>query len=93
MLILLSDIDGLYDRDPSLPGARLINRVSKIDDSIRQIVKGAGSKLGTGGMKTKINAGKIALDSGFTMVIANGARPDNIYDILAGEEIGTIFSK
>jgi glutamate 5-kinase len=93
MLILLSDIDGLYDRDPSLPGARLINRVNKIDDGIRQIAKGAGSKLGTGGMKTKINAAKIALDSGFTMVIANGARPDNIYNILAGEEIGTIFSK
>lgn len=93
MLILLSDIDGLYDREPSLQGAKLISRVSKIDDSIRQIAKGAGSSLGTGGMKTKINAAKIALDNGFTMVIANGNNPKNIYGILAGEGIGTIFSK
>lgn len=93
LLILLSDIDGLYDKDPSIPDAKLIKSVSKIDDDIRQIAKGAGTRLGTGGMKTKINAAKIALDSGFTMVIANGDRLDNIYDILKGKEVGTIFSK
>lgn len=93
MLILLSDIDGLYDREPSEPGAKLISRVEKIDEGIRKIAKGAGTSLGTGGMKTKINAARIALDSGFTMVIANGDKPGNIYGILAGEDIGTIFSK
>lgn len=93
MLILLSDIDGLYDRNPSVPGSKLISRVCKIDDSIRKIAEGAGSSLGTGGMKTKINAAEIAMDNNITMVITNGSKPDNIYDILSGKEVGTIFSK
>lgn len=91
LLILLSDIDGLYDRDPKLDGAKLINRVERIDDSIKKIAKGAGSELGTGGMVTKINAAQIVLESGISMAIANGCRPDNIYDIIDGKDVGTLF--
>lgn len=93
VLILLSDIEGLYDREPSDPGARLIEWVEEVSEDICKIAKGAGTSLGTGGMKTKIDAARIALGSGFKMVIANGEKPDNIYGILAGERIGTVFSK
>lgn len=91
LLILLSDIDGLYDRDPSEEGAELIKTVNVIDKNIESIAMGASSNLGTGGMRTKINAAKIAMDNGITMVIANGERPDNIYDIISGKELGTTF--
>lgn len=91
LLILLSDIEGLYDKDPSEEGAKLIPRVYEIDQDIRDIAKGAGTALGTGGMKTKINAAKIALENHIDMVIANGERPDNIYDIVAGKAVGTLF--
>jgi len=91
LLILLSDIDGLYDRDPKVDGAKLISRIEKIDDNIKRIAKGAGSELGTGGMVTKINAAQIVMECGISMVIANGCRPDNIYDIISGKDIGTLF--
>lgn len=92
LLILLSDIDGLYDRNPSEEGAKLIKAVNVIDESIEKIAAGTSSNLGTGGMRTKINAARIAMEKGITMVIANGERPDNIYDIIEGKEIGTIFT-
>ena len=91
LLILLSDIDGLYDKDPSSEGAELIKRVYKIDDNINSIAKGAVSNLGTGGMKTKINAARIAMENEIVMAIVNGSRPDNIYDIISGREVGTLF--
>lgn len=91
LLILLSDIDGLYDKDPSFEGAELIKRVYNIDDKINSIAKGAVSNLGTGGMKTKINAARIAMENGIVMAIVNGSRPDNIYDIISGKELGTLF--
>lgn len=91
LLVILSDIDGLFDRDPSIEGARLINRVTSIDDGIRSISKGSGSKLGTGGMMTKINAAKIAMESGISMIIANGSKPDNVLDIVNGMQVGTLF--
>lgn len=91
LLILLSDIEGLYDKDPSSEGAKLIKRVYNIDNNIKSIAKGAVSSLGTGGMKTKINAAKIAMENEIVMAIVNGSRPDNIYDIIAGREVGTIF--
>ncbi|HBM79954.1 MAG: glutamate 5-kinase [Clostridiales bacterium] len=93
LLIILSDINGLYDRDPNLEGAKLIERVTHIDDTIRLISKGTNSAFGTGGMKTKINAAQIMFDNNITMVIANGRRIENIYDIISGKQVGTIFSR
>jgi glutamate 5-kinase len=93
LLIILSDIDGLFDKDPSLSGAKLINKVYKIDDKIKRIAKGTDSNLGTGGMRTKINAAQITMDCGISMVIANGSRPENIMDILNNKSVGTIFMK
>jgi len=93
LLIILSDIDGLYDKDPLLDGAKLIKRVSSIDDSIISIAKGAGSNLGTGGMRTKINAAQITMECKIAMVIANGSTPDNIYDIVSGKDVGTLFMR
>lgn len=93
LLIILSDIDGLYDRDPALEGAKLISRVYNVDEHIENMAKGSGSILGTGGMRTKIKAAKLALDNNISMVIANGNNPDNIYRIIQGEKIGTLFRK
>ncbi len=91
LLILLTDIDGLYDRNPIQADAQLIPRVYNIDAKIKDCAQGAGTLLGTGGMKTKLNAAKIALDNQIDMVIANGERPDIIYDIIEGEFVGTLF--
>jgi glutamate 5-kinase len=91
LLILLSDIDGLYDKDPSEEDAKLIKRVYCIDDSIREIAMDTASDLGTGGMKTKINAAEIAMENGIAMAIVNGNRPDNIYDVISGKDVGTLF--
>lgn len=92
LLILLSDIAGLYEADPrSQPDARLLNWVAEITPEIEAMAGGAGTQLGTGGMATKIQAAKIAVSSGTAMVIADGSRPGVIQDILAGEEVGTWF--
>ena len=92
MLIILSDIDGLFDGDPRTnPEARLIPVVTEIDDRIRSLAGGAGSGLGSGGMITKINAAKIAMDQGFDMAILNGRRPDVLYELFDGSQPGTIF--
>lgn len=92
LLILLSDIDGLYDKDPHKNSdAKLIHRVENLDDSIEGMAGGAGTKHGTGGMVTKISAAKIATDAGCDMVITNGVRPEDIYEIVKGEEVGTRF--
>lgn len=94
LLIILSDIDGLYDADPrENPQAKLIDVVEKIDDSIISLAGGAGSNRGTGGMITKIHAAKAATEAGCDMLIANGADPDVLYDILDGKKIGTLFMK
>lgn len=94
LLIILSDIDGLYDADPRQnPQAKLIDVVEKIDDSIISLAGGAGSNRGTGGMITKIHAAKAATEAGCDMLIANGADPDVLYDILDGKKIGTLFMK
>ncbi len=92
LLVLLSDIDGLYDADPHKnPEAKLIDYVGKIDESIEALAGGAGSKHGTGGMATKISAAKIATGAGIGMVILNGDAPEKIYALLEGEQIGTYF--
>lgn len=94
LLILLSDIDGLYNDNPtSNPHASLIPIVTEIDKHIFSMAQGVGSKLGTGGMATKLQAAKIATDAGIPMVIANGENPQIIYDILNNEYRGTLFYK
>lgn len=92
-LILLSDIDGLYTADPHKnPDARLIHNVGKIDDALLSLAGASAGKQGTGGMVTKLQAAKICLDCGCEMIIANGSRPENLYDIMDGLEVGTKFT-
>lgn len=92
LLLILSDIDGLYDDDPRVnPDAKPIHVVEEITPEIENAAGGAGSNLGTGGMSTKINAAKIAGDAGIDMVIMNGKNPEILYDLFENKEIGTIF--
>ncbi len=92
LLILLSDIDGLYTDDPHKnPDAKFISYVKNIDDKLEGMAKGAETSLGTGGMTTKIAAAKIAMDAGVDMVIANGDDVHNISRIANGKEVGTLF--
>ena len=94
LLILLSDIDGLYDADPRThPGAKLIHRVEAVTPELRAMAGGAGTWRGTGGMATKLNAAQICLEAGIDMVIANGNQMEAIYDIVAGEDVGTRFTR
>ncbi|MDR2616163.1 MAG: glutamate 5-kinase [Oscillospiraceae bacterium] len=92
MLVILSDIDGLFDGDPRRePGARLIPEVTEIDARIEALAGGVGSKFGTGGMVTKILAARIATEAGVDTIITNGADARNIYSAAAGESVGTLF--
>lgn len=92
LLILMSDIDGLYTGDPNKnPDAEFIECVPKIDKSIYDMAGGSASDFGTGGMVTKIDAARIATDSGCDMIIANAADFHVISDIMQGENIGTLF--
>ena len=94
LLIILSDIDGLYDADPrENPNARLIHEVRAIDESIKELAGDKGSALGTGGMITKLQAAEIATANGCDMIIANGKKPKILYKIVDGENIGTRFIK
>jgi len=94
LLILLSDIDGLYTADPRKdPNARLLHRITHLDDSVRALAGGCGSSRGTGGMVTKLQAAQICMDCGCDMVIANGNNPDNLYEILEGKDVGTRFTE
>ncbi|MBO4414229.1 MAG: glutamate 5-kinase [Clostridia bacterium] len=92
LLVILSDIDGLYTSDPHRdPDAKLIPYVPEITDEIRQMTGGSGSSLGTGGMVTKIKAAEIATCVGCDVVIARGDEPSLLYGIIDGENIGTRF--
>ncbi len=92
MLIILSDIDGLYTADPHKDsGATLLSTVESITPDIEAMTGGAGSGLGTGGMLTKLHAASIATESGVETVIANGKNPDILYDIVGGKPVGTRF--
>ena len=94
LLILLSDIDGLYTADPHHdPNAQLIPRVTKVDAEIMALAGVSSTKLGTGGMVTKLRAAEICLNCGSNMIIANGQNPDLLYDILDGKQVGTLFSE
>ena len=93
VLVLFSDIDGLYTADPhKCEDAKLISDVNVIDDSIMALAGGKGSALGTGGMVTKIEAAKICMACGCDMIITNGANPTNLYDIVDGKAVGTKFT-
>ena len=92
LLILLSDIDGLYTDNPrNNPDAQFISCVEKIDDDLLSCAKGPDSAFGTGGMTTKLAAAEIANEAGTDMVIANGDDPVNVIRILEGKEVGTLF--
>lgn len=92
LLILLSDIDGLYTDNPrNNPDARFISCVEKIDEDLLSCAKGPDSAFGTGGMTTKLAAAEIANEAGTDMVIANGDDPVNVIRILEGKEVGTLF--
>ena len=92
LLVLLSDIDGLYDTDPHKnPDAQLIPEVRELTDDILALAGGAGTGFGTGGMVTKLAAAKIAMEQGFDMVITNGENPENLYFLAKGGHIGTLF--
>ena len=92
LLVLLTDIDGLYSADPKKDSsAKLISVVENIDDGIRSLAGGAGSALGTGGMATKIHAAEICTSGGIDMIIARGTDPAVLYDIYEGKGAGTRF--
>lgn len=92
LLVLLSDIDGLYTSDPHKDkNASLIAEVKEITEDILALAGKPGSKLGTGGMETKLRAAKIATEAGCDMIIANGEYPERLYAIMDGEPIGTRF--
>ena len=92
LLILLSDIDGLYTADPHKdPTAQLIHTVPALTDEIMALGGAEGSALGTGGMKTKLQAAKICTEAGCDMVILNGAEPTLLYDLFEGADVGTRF--
>jgi len=94
LLVILSDIDGFYDSDPSSnPNARLIPIVHEITDELRSLAGGAVSGLGTGGMITKLDAAEIAMKGGIDMVILNGRNPAKLYDLFDGEQVGTLFTR
>ena len=91
-LILLSDIDGLYTGDPRKnPDATLIPLVEEITPEVLSLAGGSGSSLGSGGMATKLKAAMIATDAGIDMIIANGEKPEVLYDICDGKPVGTRF--
>lgn len=92
LLILLSDIDGLFTDDPNKnPDAKFIEYVDRVDEHFVKMAKGSASDVGTGGMLTKVNAAKLATSAGADMVIANGSDMSIIHRIMEGERIGTVF--
>src|ERR1700744_4998054 len=91
LLVLLSDVDGLYDRNPAEPGAKVISSVSKIDAHVLELAHG-GNGRGRGGMLSKLESARIALDAGKEVVIANGRTSSVLERIVSGELVGTRFT-
>ena len=92
LLIVLTDIDGLYTADPRTDkDAKLIPEVREITQKMRDSAGGGGTKLSTGGMATKLAAAGICMEAGIDMVIVNGARPEILYDVIEGKPVGTRF--
>lgn len=91
-LVILSDIAGFYDSDPRLhPNAKLVEQITHIDEHVKSLAGGAGSRRGTGGMRTKLQAAQLATAQGIDTVITNGKNPDGLYRIIKGEQVGTLF--
>lgn len=91
-LVILTDIDGLYDSNPrENPHAKRIPVVERVDDSILQIAGGSGSSRGTGGMLTKVQAARIANEAGIDVYVARGDDPGILYRLIDGEQVGTLF--
>ena len=91
--MILSDIDGLFDNDPRLyPNAKRIERVDHIDEGTFALAGGAGSRRGTGGMRTKLQAAALAVAGGINTTITNGNNPAALYEILNGGSAGTLFT-
>lgn len=92
LLVLLSDIDGLFTSDPRKdPDARLIPLVEALTPEIYALAGEKGSDLACGGMATKLKAAKTSMENGFDMIISNGQRPEDLYDIIEGASVGTLF--
>lgn len=92
LLVIMTDIDGFYDKNPKIhTDAKLINEIHTITDELKQNAGGAGTSLGTGGMITKLLAAEIAQKSNTNTIIANGDKPEILYDIINGSEVGTII--
>ena len=91
-LVIFSDIDGFYDSDPRLhPNAKLIKEIRQIDESVYSLAGGAGSRRGTGGMRTKLQAAELAASQGIDTIVTNGKHPEALYDIVNGKQAGTLF--
>jgi len=92
LLVILSDIDGLYSADPRMEtSAEIIHSVFEITPELEQLASGAGSSFSTGGMVTKIAAAKMCMQAGLDCIITNGSEPAVIFDILEGKKVGTHF--
>ena len=92
LLIILSDIDGFYNSDPKTNGdSKMYSIIEEITPELEKYAGGAGSKIGTGGMITKLSAAKIATSAGVDMVLCNGSDPEIISDVLNCKEVGTFF--
>ena len=92
MLVIISDVDGLYDKNPSeYKDAKLIKTVEKIDDSVFSLAKAPSSKVGTGGMITKLKAAKICDNSGIEMMIVGNGKIKELSKVVGGENLGTLF--
>ncbi len=92
LLVILSDVKGLYDSDPTKnPDAKLVPEVRNIDQGVRAMAGDSSTGLGTGGMRTKLDAAEICRDAGCSMIIASSKEPDVIYRAVSGDDVGTVF--
>lgn len=91
LLIILSDVEGLFDGDPANPASQLVTTVSELDDSIRGLVRDRSSKLSKGGMSSKLEAARIVTSAGENVVIASGHQPGTLTRIMCGESVGTLL--
>ena len=92
LLVILTDVDGLYDKNPKLPGAKLIPEVKQITSEMISSAKDKGSEFASGGMITKLEAATIAKEHGIPTVIINGQRPEILYDLFENKAVCTVFT-